>query len=382
MELVTLIRDKIKQSEVAMIPFAEFMELALYHPELGYYPAKRAKVGKAGDFYTSATVHPVFAETLADAAIELLRASGFELPTLVEIGGGTGYLMKHLLTRIYAAAPDLWQRLRFISVESSPYHRCLQQEALRGLKLEKQWFASVEEAANALSIDGVVLSNEWLDAYPVHLIERVGGHIQEVGVGWNEAEMSFCEGFLPEVTEQVAAYLAAEQPKLAEGMRAEVNCGMKQAIAHVSGMLRQGYVLTIDYGDEEAALYHPSRKRGTLMCYYRHQAHDNPYIHVGEQDITAHVNFSLLMRWGSAVGLEPLILLRQDEFLIRCGILTRLQQHTDRDPFTSEAMRRNRAIQQLILPGGMGGVFRVLVQSKGGAREQSFRFMQKYTPLR
>ncbi len=374
-ELLAIIQGEIGQSACKAIPFARFMELALYHPRYGYYMSEKPKVGKEGDFFTSATVHPVFAETLADAVIGMWRKAGIDRPALVEAGGGTGALARNMVRRIAEAAPDLYRQMRLVLIESSPYHRRLQQEALAEVTVEKCWYDSVEAAAEAERVEGVVVSNEWFDAFPVHLVERHRQGWREVGVGWDSAAERLVETYLPALTDEVARYLEREPlPKLPAGTRIELNLGMRGAVEAVSRLLARGYVITIDYGDTAEDLYHPSRRRGTLMCYYRHQAIEDPFVRVGEQDMTAHVNFSALMKWGEAAGLAPLALMRQDQFLIKAGILHKAQAHNDRDPFTSEAMKRNRAIQQLILPGGMGGVFRVLIQSKEIAPDERVIF--------
>lgn len=377
MELIEHIRYRIRQSAQQAIPFAEYMELALYHPQWGYYSAERVKVGKEGDFYTSATVHPVFAETLADCILEMWEKAQITRPALVEVGGGTGYLMNHMLEHIRQAAPRAYEDLHVVMIEGSPYHRALQAAALAQHPVTQSWFSSIEEAAAHMQVAGVLLSNEWLDAYPVHIVEKSREGWREIGVAWDEQLECFQETVLAALSDEAEAFLKEREPRVLPGTRLEINAGMRQAIGAVAKLLRQGYAITIDYGDEEEQLYHPARKRGTLMCYYRHQAHDNPFIHVGEQDMTAHVNFSALKRWGEEAGLQPLIYLRQDQFLIRNGILKRLQNHQDRDPFSSAAMKRNRAIRQLIAPDGMGQVFRVLVQAKEVPLELPLQVLQK-----
>lgn len=361
-KLFSIIRTEIAQSPDHVIPFSRFMELALYHPKFGYYTSSKPKVGKEGDFFTSATVHPVFAETLADAICRWWDELGLGEPALVEVGGGTGYMLKHMLERIKAARLDLYERMQVILVEASPYHRDLQAEAIADFTGRKVWYSSIEEAAARESVKGVIVSNEYFDAFPVHILDRKKDGWHEIGVTVEKGELH--EVRMPHLTEEMASFMEEEKLQVRSGIRIEVNLGMKQAIEQMARLLSQGLILTIDYGDVQDQLYHPSRNRGTLMCYYRHQAHENPYIHLGEQDITAHVNFSALMKWGEAAGLETVSYQRQDQFLVEHGILYKAQNHTDTDPFTSQAMKRNRAIQQLILPGGMGGVFQFLVQRK------------------
>ncbi|MED4784574.1 class I SAM-dependent methyltransferase [Brevibacillus choshinensis] len=362
MNLYTVIREEIDNRSEKAIPFSRYMELALYHPDYGYYMSDKPKVGKAGDFFTSASVHPVFGETLADVVEGMWQAGEIEAPVLVEIGGGTGTLCKNMLNRLQEAAPELYQSMTVMLIESSPYHRKLQQDAIHSHDVKKVWYASLEEAARHEQIEGVILSNEWLDAFPVHLVERTASGWQEVWVTTGEA------GFREEkgaVTPELSDYLSMRNWKVPSGMRLEVNMGLKRAATDVSHLLKRGYVLTIDYGDLEEELYHPSRKNGTLMCYYRHQAHDDPFAHPGEEDMTAHVNFSAWSEFGEQVGLSEVAYMRQDKFLMRSGLLQKAVAHMDRDPFTSVAMKRNRAIQQLMDPAGLGGRFRVMIQAKG-----------------
>jgi SAM-dependent MidA family methyltransferase len=309
-------------------------------------------------------VHPVFAETLADAIIRIWQEEGYSRPALVEIGGGTGILMKHLSARIYEAAPLLADRMRLVMIESSPYHRECQRQALAGCQADVVWYAAVEEAVQSEAIEGVILSNEWFDAFPVHLVKRQAAGWTEAGVTWDEGEGCLKWMDLPALTPEAADYLAEEKLALPTGMQLEINLGMRRAIHEVSRMLVRGYVITIDYGGLQDELYSARRMSGTLQCYYRHRAHDDPLVFVGEQDITAHVNFSALMKWGEEAGLVPVSLESQSQFLVKAGILQKLREHQDTNPFTSEAMRSNQAIRQLISPDGMGGTFRVLTQKK------------------
>ncbi|MBO8162232.1 MAG: SAM-dependent methyltransferase [Brevibacillus sp.] len=373
--------EQIIQREIAaaggVLPFVRFMELALYHPRHGYYMTDRPKVGKEGDFYTSPTVHPVFAETVADAIIAMLAGSRWERPALVEAGAGTGSLLASVLEQIKRAAPTLYTALQVIVIETSPYHRSLQQQALASFSGEKRWYASIEEAAEHERVDGVLLSNEWFDAFPVHLLEKSGNGWQEVGVAWDAQAACFVKRYLPQLTPAAAAYLREKEIDLAAGARMEANPAVRQVMLAIARLLREGYVITIDYGDTDEGMYHPSRHNGTLLCYRRHQVHDNPLLDPGEQDITAHVNYSDLMRWGEQAGMETVAFMSQERFLLGSGILAKLVEHTDRDPFTSDAMRRNRAILQLIDPGGMGGIFRVLIQRKGNPAAQSLPFLKE-----
>jgi SAM-dependent MidA family methyltransferase len=369
MSLYEWIHEEIKSSPEQAIPFARYMELALYHPVWGYYMTDRQKVGKEGDFYTSTSVHPVFAETLADVVSTMFKAGEIQHPTFVEIGGGTGDLCRHLLDRLRENEPDLYRATKVLMIETSPYHRALQRESLRDHEVEQRWYSSLEEAAAAGPIEGVVLSNEWLDAFPVHIAVKQDAGWRELWV--TATEDGFAEQY-GDPTPQLSEYLQVHGDRVPKGVRIEVNLGLGQAAQDVARLLTKGFVITIDYGDLQEELYHPSRKKGTLMCYHRHQGHDNPYLYVGEQDITCHVNFTEWRRRGEEVGLKHLTYLRQDQFLMRSGLLQKAVAHADRDPFTSQAMKRNRAIVQLVDPAGLGGRFRVMVQGKQVAEDCSF----------
>lgn len=373
MDIYTVIREEMAKRPQEAIPFSRYMELALYHPVYGYYMSDKPKVGKEGDFFTSATVHPVFGETLADVVAEMWRSAKAEAPVLVEIGGGTGSLCRSMLDRLKEAAPEQYQTMTVMLIEASPYHRKLQQDAIAAHDVKKVWYSSLEEAAVNERIEGVILSNEWLDAFPVHVVEKSAADWHEVWVAEEEGELREQRGRL---TPEVADYLKRRNLKVPNGMRIEINTGLGQAAADVSRLLKRGYVLTIDYGDLEEELYHPSRKNGTLMCYYKHQAHDNPFAHPGEEDITAHVNFTAWREYGEQAGLGEVAYMRQDQFLMRSGLLHKAVAHMDKDPFTSVAMKRNRAIQQLVDPAGLGGRFRVMVQSKGIDRHEGLRFLR------
>ncbi|MED1947345.1 MULTISPECIES: class I SAM-dependent methyltransferase [Brevibacillus] len=362
MTMIELIREEIESQPGKAITFARFMELALYHDTYGYYMVEQPKVGKAGDFYTSASVHPVFAETIADAVMALWEEADITSPVLVEIGGGTGAVCRHMLERIRECNPEVYKELPVILIEASPYHRKMQQEALQWHEGPKRWYSSVNEAAKHEKIEGVIFSNEWLDAFTVHIVEKTKSGWQEVWVRVGEDGLEECLG---EMTPALGEYVRGLNLKLPIGMRIEINLAMEQAAQEVSCLLKKGFVITIDYGDMQEELYHPSRKNGTLMCYHRHQAHTNPYIHIGEQDLTTHVNFSAWKQYGEKAGLRERDYMRQDRFLMRNGLLHKAVAHMDTDPFTSVAMKRNRAIQQLIDPAGLGGRFWVMIQEKG-----------------
>lgn len=357
--LAEWIRGQLQHFPDQRVTFAQFMAWALYHPTLGYYRRPKIKVGKKGDFYTSAHVHNVFGETLANALCQLAKNFDGEPWHIVEFGGGDGKLAAAILPTLERCAGRSFGH--YYMVETSPYQRQLAQSKLAPFR-SVRWIESLDEQVTSNPV--IVISNELIDALPVHCLRFIGGEWQEVYVTWQAYERQFEEVTAPCSSDELVRYVREECPPAQDGQTIEVQCAAREWLQRVAFAMRKGYVLTIDYGDSKERLWRPERREGTLMCYFQHRAHSNPYIFVGEQDMTTHVNFSSLQRWGKQYGLNTLQFTTQGKFLIEHGIWDQLQQHQDRDPF-SEVAKRNRAIRQLSMPGGMGDTFKVLLQGKG-----------------
>ncbi len=367
MALLEVIKQYIESDNRRSISFYTFMQLALYHDEYGYYSRSKQKIGKEGDFYTSVSVGEIFGGVLADVFAEMVDSFQGDSPLfLVEFGGGTGDLTRQILQAWEKDYPKLLSSIQPIMIEKSPYHQKLQQEKLSNYGVT--WFQDYKEFISQVGrVKGVVFSNELLDAFPVYVIEYQDGNWKEVRVGWDDSSSHLCERLEQLTQPEVLKFLQREQksiPKV-EGYRIEVNAAAEEWLADTANGLAEGYLVTIDYGYLRENLYIPQRKRGTLLCYYRHTAADNPFYQLGEQDITTHINFSSLMEAGEKHGLENLGFYTQSQFLINGGILTKLQEHQETDPFNGVITKQNRAIRQLIMPGGMGDTFKVLVQGKG-----------------
>lgn len=366
--LVALIRDRIKQTPEQTITFASYMQSCLYDPEHGYYIRQRDKIGKAGDFYTSSAIGGFMGEMLAAYVCKVILENGWtgREVTLTEWGGGTGQLAEQMIRGLKQADPKLHSDLRFQVVEESPYHR---DEIRRRL-------APYADMSTVLTREGyerqevsgpqILLSNELLDAFPVHRLRMRRGEAMEICVGWDDASGWFREVLEPIRDERLLRYIQDEGIELAEGQIVEVNLNALTWLRDIADRLPAGsIILSIDYGDVSEELFAPHRMNGTFLCYRNHTAYDRPYCYIGEQDMTAHVNFSSLMRIGHEVGLETVAYRTQKQFLIEAGILNRLQQHAGGDPFSKEA-RANRAIRQLLLSDGMSELFKVLIQQKSG----------------
>lgn len=362
-ELSQWIREQITAQ--GPVPFVTFMEWALYHPEWGYYTSDRHKIGKAGDFYTTPHVNPVFAEVLADEIAGKLQKLAVSSYTLIEVGAGVGKLALDLLNRLRDEHEGVYSQLTYRIVEKSPTLRAEQQAALHehGDKVVWQTFEELQAGA---PYQGVVLTNELVDAFPVHRVTRLeGDDLLEVYVTWDEAEGKFTETTGPLSDERIGAYLEAYGKKLRLGQTSEVGLAGLDWYDSALRLLDLGHVITIDYGFDAEMLYHPSRRNGTLRGFYRHTLTDDPYQHIGEQDLTADVNFTALIKRGEELGWQTEFYNKQSKFLFQGNILQRLTSTVGADPFASPDMKRNMAIKQLLLPGGIGDHFTVLIQSTG-----------------
>ena len=380
--LIDVITCRIEESLCAAIPFAEFMDLALYHPQYGYYATAPSKIGAAGDFVTSPHLSADFGELLAQQLVQmweiLQRPDRF---TVVEMGAGQGILAADVIRELVRHA-DLRPCLAYRIVERSPQMRVEQQHQLQPWieqGIDISW--TTLEVIAPDSVVGCFVSNELVDALPVHQVQVQAGQLQEIYVtnatgDRDSASASFREVLRDVSTPRLTEYfqdiginlLDARYP---DGYRSEVNLAAVDWLAQVAQRLQRGYVLTIDYGYPSDRYYHPVRSAGTLQCYYRHQHHDNPYAYVGQQDITAHVDFTALARYGEMNGLHTVGFTKQGLFLMSLGLGDRLaaltQSHPDRDASdaltVNTILRRRDALQSLIDPMGLGN-FGVLIHAK------------------
>lgn len=342
------------------LDFAQFMELCLYHPEYGYYMTPRERIGKQGDFFTSSSVHALFGALIARQLEQMWRLLGAGPFTLAEQGAGEGHLAKDVLDAVAAQFPEFYRQLRYALVEISPENRRRQQALLSAHGERLQWC----DPADLAGLEGCLLSNELVDAFPVHLLEKQDGRLKEVFVVERQGRIS--EELRPLTNPAILEHLHQQQLQPVEGNRCEINLRAADWMRSVGRLLRRGFVLTIDYGYPAAELYAPFRRNGTLMCFSRHSSSDDPYQRFGEQDITAHVDFTALERCGAEVGLEPLYFGEQYRFLMGLGFVEALMdlQAREVDPRKAQALRMT--LKNLILPdGGMGGTFKVLIQGKG-----------------
>ena len=300
-ELVKIILERIGAR--GKIPFAEFMDLALYHPRQGYYQSSREKIGPGGDYYTSPHIHPIFGALLSRQLHQMWEILDHPSPfNIIEMGAGKGLLCSDILAYCQKQWPDFYQNLTYLIAEISPALQDKQKFLLSrfGAEGKVEWVLPDALINGTRPFTGCFLSNELIDAFPVHLVQQSEGRLWEIFVTARDG--SFQEILGPPSTPLIEEYFRLYGSTLTEGQRAEVNLKALEWIEGVSRALRRGFVLTIDYGYEMVELYHPERGEGTLLCYFLHTTSSNPYQRIGHQDITAHVNFTALIKKGRSPG--------------------------------------------------------------------------------
>jgi SAM-dependent MidA family methyltransferase len=356
MPITEIIIQKIK--EEGPISFHDFMEMALYYPEKGYYNSAQNKIGKSGDYYTGADLTPAFGAMIGRQLEEMWNILGRNHFTVVEYGAGTGVLCRDILNYI-KNNKEFYDQLNYCIIEKSPSMRKKEKMYLR----EKvNWFETIHDIPD---ITGCILSNELLDNFSVHQVV-MADELMEVFVDYKNG---FVELLKP-AKRALVDYLSELNVVLPNGFRTEINLEATEWIKEIAGHLRNGYIITIDYGYSSGELYSKRRNCGTLLCYNKHTINENAYVAIGEQDITSHVNFSALCHWGFKDGLMCCGLTNQAGFLLALGfkdfLWKTLSLEAEGDLIT---MVKKEALISHILLVDMGHKFKVLIQRKGIARK-------------
>lgn len=354
-------------TENGRITFADFMAACLYEPELGYYTSPGRKVGSKGDFYTSSTVHAAFGRVLAREIAQMWRSLGSPTDfTLVECGAANGRLACDILDFIAEREAVMYLNTRLILVEQEPSLEAVQREMLVSHLDKLSWRSPDDFSTGSFTFSGCIYSNELIDALPIHRVIMTPNGLKEIYVGGKDG--NFTEEVGEPSTTDLDDYLLKNDIVLHPGQQAEINLNAPKWLKSVSLALQRGFVLTIDYGYSARELYSPSRKMGTMLCYYRHKIEENPYIRLGEQDITAHIDFTTLIKCGEENSLQPVWFGEQYRFLILAGIIEEIEEIERSDISDSEKLRLRLTLKKLIMPeGGMGDTFKVLIQSKNVA---------------
>lgn len=382
-ELCALICERIAATSQQRITFAEYMNLALYHPQHGYYNRDRPSIGKQGDFITSSHWGADFAEVLAEQFVEMWELLGKPQNfAIVEMGAGRGIFAQNVLKYLQQQHPDLFKTLTYIIVEISPILQAEQRQILGDFPCIK-WCKWDEIVDN--SIVGCFFSNELVDAFPVHQFIIEQEKFREIYITTKtpnneQPEINFIEIVGEISTPKIAEYFELLGVDLSasvygDGYRSEVNLAALDWMSTVAQKLQRGYLLTIDYGHPAHRYYNPRRREGTLQCYYRHRYHNNPYIHVGRQDLTAHVNFTALEKQGELCGLDVVGFTQQALFLMALGLGDRIAALSTSILDVETLLRRREELHRAIDPMGLGG-FGVLVQSKGLREEEKGRTLK------
>jgi SAM-dependent MidA family methyltransferase len=353
-----LIVDKIDRQ--GPITFAEFMELCLYHPEHGYYAAGWYLRKKRADYYTCPGLHPVFGTLIAKQLVQMWRLLESDRFEIVELGGGEGHLAFDILTFLKERVPDCYDVLTYHMVEVGAPLIARQRELLKPFDKVIRWLRP--DDFTAAETVGCIVSNELVDALPVHRVKKEEGQLKEIFVTADANGLAEVVGSPSDPA--LEAYFRRLGIDLQEGQQAEVNLRALSWIRQVADRLGRGFVVTIDYGHTADVLYAPARRDGTLVCYWQHRVSSDPYIRIGRQDMTAHVDFTSLILNGRDCGLELTGLVPQYKFLLSLGFLDEMMRW-EKGVDEIDAVTGRLAMKQLILPDGMGGPFKVLIQHKG-----------------
>ena len=341
------------------LSFERFMELALYAPGLGYYSAGSWKLGSGGDFVTAPEVSELFGRCVAAQCAQVLRATGGQI---LELGAGTGALAAAILAALDAEGvlPERYAILE-VSGDLAARQRARLELLAPHLRARVAWLEQLPQTP----LRGVVLANEVADALPVRRFGLRGGTVQELGVALSVSGVLHTAERPPDTAlAQACAALFGTPPRsLPEGYTSEVNLRIAPWIATLAGCLERGVVLLFDYGLPRAHYYHAQRVAGTLRCHFRHRAHDDPFINLGVQDITAWVDFTRVAEAATLAGLEVSGFATQAAFLLALG----LERIVAAAPDAVSRARLAGEARRLVMPEEMGEAFKAMALARGYA---------------
>lgn len=355
----TMIREQILAAG-GWIPFEQFMNLALYAPGMGYYSSGATKLGAAGDFVTAPEISSLFGRTLAQQVLQISQR--LKQADILEFGAGTGKLAVDILLDleksdalpgkyfILEVSAELRQRQQILFASKAPH-----------LMPRIKWLERLPD-----QFTGVMLANEVLDAMPVHVVTWHDNTIMERGVAWQNNQFAWQDRPIQDM--ELHAIASQLTPQINPGNHStycyisEINLTAAHFMRSLACTLQRGVILLIDYGFGRSEYYHPQRNQGTLMCHYRHHAHDDPFHLPGLQDITSHVDFSAITQAAENAGLQLLGYTTQAYFLINCGITGILAQTSAED--MSNYLPQSSQLQKLVSPAEMGELFKVIAFGK------------------
>lgn len=383
--LIAIIRAEIA-ANTGRITFARFMELALYHAEHGYYLAPDRRPGRGGDFITSPEVHPFYgfalAKQIADCWERLERPDPF---VVREYGAGIGGLAYDIIAGLSTERPKIVASLQYQLLEPNPHRREQAMAAMAQVGLTDRVSAADPKTVSDMEpMIGVILANEVADALPVHRLIVRDDSLREAYVGWDQGKKTFqaIEGEPSDPTfgNPMLDNLAAQGVTVTDGDRLDVSPAASDWFAGAAASLDRGYTIVIDYGYSASELYRGHRLTGTVRAYSDHTVSDDPFRLIGQQDLTAHVDFTALERAGCDAGLVTAGLTTQGAFLASAGLgdfLVHLQQQPDTDP--AAYYRAQAAVFRLIDPAGMGR-FGVLMMAKDAPTDPPLLGLREQPP--
>lgn len=348
--LPVIIKEKIL--EEGAISFHDFMEMALYYPETGYYMSKEGRIGASGDYYTSPVITPILGEMIGRQLEEMWHILGENSFTIVEYGAGDGSLCNDILNYLKNNSA-LYDNLIYYIIEKST---TAGEKAKRRLTEKVRWIENIDEIK---PFNGCILSNEVLDNFSVHRVV-MKNDLMEVYVGYEDGFFEFLKPAPPMLKE----YFEELDVALPNGFSTEVNMEAIDWLKQISDALQKGFVLTIDYGYASNELYSSGKRAGTLTCYNNHTVNDNLYDNIGEQDITAHVNFSALCHWGLKYGLDYCGFIHQSYFLLALG-LNEYLRNTEKKADYNYLDEKQKTFFINTFMVDIGNKLKVLIQQKG-----------------
>lgn len=359
--LEQIIIEKVKDR--GKITFAEFMDIALYYPGLGYYQ-KENPFGTTGSFYTSVNASEKFGFSLARSILHCIKSLRLD-SNICEMGAGSGMLANDVLNYYREYSPEFYEKVAYYIIEKSSYLIERQKEILSLHKDKVKWL-KFEELKD---FNGVFFSNELVDAFPVHRVIKIDGELKELYVIFYDGKLQFYPDMISD--QKINEYIENIKLKLVDKQIADLNICSAEWIVELGKKLKKGIIITIDYGFTADKLYAPFRMDGTVTCYFKHTQNNDFFERIGFQDITAFVDFTVLDLYGRKAGLDFVNLLPQSLYLVQSGLL-------DFISFAGSDLEK-AAIKSLIVPeGGFGTNFHVLIQSKDVSIPPDF--MHKKSP--
>jgi SAM-dependent MidA family methyltransferase len=337
-------------SSQGWISFDRFMEFALYDPEFGYYNGNLRKFGEKGDFVTASEISSFFAKTMCIQFEEIFLSLD---KNIIEIGAGSGKFALEVIQSLDSKKIDHYFILEISHSLRKRQYELLIKNLPPHLFSKVEWIDKIPQEYN-----GIVFCNELLDALPVDLIKKSSGISYQKGVGLENDLFIWKD----KAIKDLSTYDHINLESLPDNYLAEDAIHIKSWINNISESISKGVVIIIDYGFNHSEYFHEQRSQGTLMCHFKHHAHDNPLIQVGIQDITSHVNFSYVAREASSKGLHINGFISQANFLINCGILELLEKVNIEDSVLY--MKSVSEIQKLLSPSEMGDLFKVMIIEK------------------